>query len=234
MNALKARAGPRAHFSRRNLASIGAMAVVSIASPSVADVLTVDDDGPADFFRIQDAIDAASDGDEVVVAPGRYIHLKEIAGDFDEQVVDLDGKAIRLRSSHGPEVTVIDGRGVQRCISCRSAEGRDTEIVGFTFKNGMTKYGGGGMLNASTDPTVINCIFQDNHAETGGAVLNVYSNSLIVDCSFIGNTASENGGGIFNFGSISQVTGCRFSGILSIRPISSILITLTRTRQKAA
>ena len=120
-----------------------------ITSASTADVLTVDDDGPADYFRIQDAVDAANPGDEIIVAPGRYIHLEDLLGDFDQQVVDLAGKAIRLRSSHGPEVTILDGRGVQRCISCRSDEGLDTEIIGFTFKNGSTEYGGGGMLNAS-------------------------------------------------------------------------------------
>ena len=37
-----------------------------------ADIWTVDDDGPADFTTIQDAVNAASDGDEIHVHPGTY------------------------------------------------------------------------------------------------------------------------------------------------------------------
>ncbi len=33
---------------------------------------TVDDDGKADFDNIQAAVDAASDGDEILVEPGTY------------------------------------------------------------------------------------------------------------------------------------------------------------------
>ncbi|MCH8165792.1 MAG: hypothetical protein IH889_09305 [Planctomycetes bacterium] len=43
----------------------------------------------------------AIDGDEVVVAPGAYI-----------ETINLLGKAITLRGSVGPEVTVIDGDGL--------------------------------------------------------------------------------------------------------------------------
>lgn len=201
-----------AYHSRLAIVSIGLVLAVPFASLSTADVITVDDDGPADYSTIQEAIDAAKDGDEVLVAPGRYTNPKDLFGDFDQQVVDLAGKAIRLHSSHGPEVTIVDGQGIQRCISCRSAEGPETEIIGFTFTNGSTENGGGGMLNASTDPIVINCIFENNHARTGGAMLNVYSSPFLFNCTFVGNTADENGGGIFSFDSMALIMDCLFSG----------------------
>ena len=50
------------------------------------------------FCKIQDGINAASDGDTVLVLPGTYI-----------ENINFLGKAITLMSSDGPEVTTIDG-----------------------------------------------------------------------------------------------------------------------------
>ena len=41
-----------------------------LTSTALADTWTVDDDGGADFYDIQSAVDAASDGDEILVYPG--------------------------------------------------------------------------------------------------------------------------------------------------------------------
>ena len=59
---------------------------------------------PADYVTIQDAVDVAVNGDEIIVAPG--IHVG--SGDT---VVDMLGKKIKLRSSGGAATTVIDGQG---------------------------------------------------------------------------------------------------------------------------
>ncbi len=44
-----------------------------LTSTALADTWTVDDDGEADFDNIQAAVDAASDGDEIIVAPGKAV-----------------------------------------------------------------------------------------------------------------------------------------------------------------
>ena len=43
-----------------------------LTSTALADTWIVDDDGKADFDNIQDAVDAASDGDTIVVWYGTY------------------------------------------------------------------------------------------------------------------------------------------------------------------
>ena len=76
----------------RSLAGVLAVAVFSSAQ---ADIINV---GPGD--AIQDAIDAAKDGDEIIVAPGTYF-----------ETINFLGKAIWLHSSDGREMTIIDGTG---------------------------------------------------------------------------------------------------------------------------
>ena len=53
---------------------IGAVLLGLTVSAVQADTWTVDDDGKADFNNIQAAVDAASDGDTINVAPGTYTH----------------------------------------------------------------------------------------------------------------------------------------------------------------
>ena len=95
---------------------ISLTALGASASGAFAEVITVDDDGKADFASIQAAVDYASAGDEILIAPGVY------TSDHPAHVVDLLGKAITLRSSDGPGVTIIDGEGLRRGIACFNGE----------------------------------------------------------------------------------------------------------------
>jgi hypothetical protein len=56
------------------LLALPAATVVALASTAAGQVFTVDDDGPADFAEITDAIASplVADGDRLVVAPGSY------------------------------------------------------------------------------------------------------------------------------------------------------------------
>ena len=181
---LNSRTGPAVSFSR----------ILSFTTTGIfvacthAEVITVGHDGKADFGSIQAAVDYASDGDEILVAPGVYTE------DDPDHVVDLLGKSITLRSSDGPDVTVIDGEGVRRGIDCVNGEDNDTIIKGFTITGGRGTYGGG-MTNYESSPTVENCRFTGNTADYGGGMYNIYSSPIVINCSFGGNTASASGGG---------------------------------------
>ncbi|MDG2199898.1 MAG: hypothetical protein P8K80_01780 [Phycisphaerales bacterium] len=173
--------------------------LVGMLSMASAEVLNV----PVDFPTIQEAIDASTDGDEIVVEPGTWTGT-------GDQVIDFAGMAITLRSSFGPEVTIIDGEGVRRGISCVSGEGPYTVIDGFTITNGVGTWFdldgddievaeeliAGGLLNWYADPSVVNCIFSNNSANRGGAVYTNFSNDTFTSCTFSGNSA-ELGGAFF-------------------------------------
>jgi hypothetical protein len=109
---------------------------IFLTSTALADTWTVDDDGKADFDNIQAAVDAASNGDEIIVMPGTYTSTAD-------EVVDMRGKEIWLHSSKGEQVTIIDGENTRRGIYGGSGETSSTVIEGFTITNGYDLLGGG-------------------------------------------------------------------------------------------
>src|SRR5512137_2431049 len=65
---------------------------------SSAATLTVDLEGGAEYSDIQSPIDAAADGDTVLVKPGEYVITEPIT---------FKGKAITVKSEGGADVTTI-------------------------------------------------------------------------------------------------------------------------------
>ena len=188
---------------------VAVMAIVS--STAHADVLFVDNctrsaggtDGGS-FPSIQAAIDAAADGDEVVVAPCAYF-----------ETINFLGKAITVRSSDGPEVTIIDALGMGSVVTSSSGEGPGTILDGFTITGGNATLGGG-MRNVGSSPTVTNCTFTGNQAcpiaGGGGGMANINSSPTVTNCTFIDNLAGLFGGGMVNLNSSPTVTNCTFTG----------------------
>jgi sialidase-1 len=93
--------------------------MLAVAGTSLAATINV----PADYATIQAAVNAASNGDEVIVAPGTYVG----------KALNTLGKAITIKASGTPEVTIIDGEGARRVITCENNEGADTVIENFTI-----------------------------------------------------------------------------------------------------
>jgi predicted outer membrane repeat protein len=89
-------------------------------------------------------------------------------------------------------------------------------IDGFTIKGGNAngpswqQMHGGGLINMSGHPTIINCTFVGNVASRrGGGIYNFNSNPVITGCKFIENTGLH-GGGICNNNSIPEIEECYF------------------------
>jgi len=162
---------------------------------------------PAEYPTIQDAVDAADDGDTVAVAPGTY----------PENIV-LDGKAITVLGTHGPEETLIDCQDDGRGFSIGSDAGRDTVIDGFTVRNGDANGGGGGISCWHGSPTIRNCIVENCRSEwDGGGIELAYSEAWIENCIIRNNHGfaeidSAFGGGVSGWYSAPVLINCLITG----------------------
>lgn len=89
---------------------------------------------PKDQPTIQAGINAAANGDRVVVAPGAYF-----------ENIDFLGRAIEVISSDGPATTIIDGGHHGPTVSFVGGEPRDSAIIGFTIQHGGAAVDGSGL-----------------------------------------------------------------------------------------
>ncbi|MEO0650674.1 MAG: hypothetical protein AAFZ65_08350, partial [Planctomycetota bacterium] len=125
---------------------------------------------PGDAPTIRDGLALAQDGDTVLVAPGTYAEGELIFG----------GKAITLKSSGGPETTILDGQFSSRLLRFWDGEGPDSVVEGFTFQNGRAPDstsdafdqldGGAIVMLIDESPTIRECIFLGNRGGRGRSV----------------------------------------------------------------
>ncbi|MCA9297170.1 MAG: right-handed parallel beta-helix repeat-containing protein [Phycisphaerales bacterium] len=163
---------------------------------------------PGHFSSIQSAINFASDGDVIQIAPGTY-----------HQSFDLKGKAITVRGS-GMSSTIIDGSGLNdTLIRCMSGEEASTVIEDMTVRDGigaflLSFYQGGGLYVFNAKPTIRRIRFASNYADgAGGGVSCFLASPTIEDCIFINNEAGfggDGGGAIAMQGGSPVIHRCRF------------------------
>jgi hypothetical protein len=180
-------------------------------NPDVGDPL---EDGSPEhpFDAIQEGINAAFDGDTVIVLPGRYTG----AGNRD---IDFKAKAITVKGidPNDPRLvaaTVIDSAGSEadphRGFYFHSGEGPDSLLMGLTITGGCADNGGAVFCYLSS-PTVTGCTFSGNSAESGGGMRNSESSPTLTNCTLSENRA-DYGGGMHNSDNSSPVlSNCRFS-----------------------
>jgi len=179
----------------KNLYLLIGVTCLFIFSPFLAFSATINI--PGDSATIQAGIDAAVEGDTVLVADGTYI------GDGNRDI-DFHGKGLYLISENGPEVTIIECQS-RDTLGHRGFYLHDplpdwATIDGFTIQNGagpMPGSSGGGMLIEGTPLRIKNCIFKYNFGWTGGALLldgiPDFAVVNIEHCLFIRNGAGYGG-----------------------------------------
>ena len=167
---------------------------------------------PGDIPSIQEAINAASDGDTIVIADGRYTG----SGNID---LDFKGKAILVRSENGSKNCIIDCEGIGRGFYFHNGEQKDSIVKGFTIMNGVApNYGdwprevGGAIFCNYASPTIKSCVIKNNMAWRGGGIFLNYSSAIIINSSFTDNWAGNGGGGIHSTWSSPTIMDCTFNG----------------------
>jgi PKD repeat protein len=156
--------------------------------------------------NIQDAIDAAADGDTVLVTNGVYQFggYAVYAGMTNRVAVT---KALAVKSVNGPLFTSIvgnqmpgttNGATAVRCVYLANG----ASISGFTLTNGSTTgtspadepydiTAGGGLFCGPNGGTATDCIIVGNYSPVGGGA----ARGTLVGCAIHGNSA-EYGGGV--------------------------------------
>ena len=152
---------------------------------------------PGHYSTIQEAIDASSDGDTVLVDDGAYV-----------ENIKFNGKAVTVKSDNGAESTIIDGNASGSVVTFSSGEKSGSVLDGFTVTNGSAEYGGG-IYCSSSDPTITNCIVRSNASE---GIYCKYSDSKIINCTIRNNIGA---GILCDYYSSTIISDCIISGNLN-------------------
>ena len=159
------------------------------------------------FSTIQHGMDAASDGDTILVFPGVY-----------RENIDFAGKKILVGSlwiTTGEQdyilQTVIDGNRTDHTVSFTSGEDATATLSGFTISRGYAHAAaspgshGGGIFCMDSNPTLTHLRVTGNEADgEGGGMYFSFCSPAIKDV-LVSNNRADGGGGVrYSYGSIDM------------------------------
>lgn len=135
--------------------------IITITSATIINV-------PGQYPTIQQGLNAAQNGDTVLVAAGTY----------PENIVWPNTDGIHLMSASGAAATVVDGNAASRVINFpNSSFSQSTVITGFTIQNGSAERGAG--LYVYGSPYIIGNVIEHNVAQ--GTSTWVYGGGMYLD-----------------------------------------------------
>ncbi len=141
---------------------------------------------PAQYSTVQAAIDAATDGDEIVISPGLYL-----------ENLQMGGRNVVLRSTDpaDPYVvsqTIVDGSQAGPVVIFGGTETQSCMVAGLTIRNG-SGVAGGGLHGEHCKAAILNNLITDNDGITDGGGIG-FCDGLIAGNLIVGNRVSEIGG----------------------------------------
>lgn len=170
--------------------------IVTISNATIINV-------PSDHPTIQSGINAATDGDTVLVDKGNY-----------DENINFNGKNIVLGShflttgdTSCISKTIIDGKNIGSVVTFENGEDSSTIICGFTLTNDPMERDGAGIYIKDSSPTLSFLIITENNSGTklekgmiyggsGGGIYFENSHSKISNVHITKNVAMD-GGGIY-------------------------------------
>lgn len=211
----------------RSLAAV-ALAVCGLASLARADTITVCLDGSCDFTSVGAAVDAAAEGDLILVAAGTYMLSAPISL-YDKDLV-IRGAV----DASGRPTTVLNGQNTTYHINAL-VQTSATVIENLVLTNGRSTQNGAIYMFGCQGTTIRNCSVRGNQR---GAIGINNSNVTMIGCEIVDNAAGPGtsaGGGIYVAGTISLIdcvvsgNSASYSGGGIYVPNGSV-VNLTRTR----
>lgn len=167
-------------------------------------------DIPIHYPTIQQGIDAAVDGDTVIVHPGEYV----------ENII-LSHKNLTIKSRyrgypsdrHWIEQTIIRARYYGSVVLLGPGVDSTTTLMGFTITDalpppyGPKTFGGGIYCARYTSPVLRGLILAENMAHYGGGIYcDTHSHPLIDNVRFRNNIAEKGGGLFIDYGAHPTLT----------------------------
>ena len=185
----------------------GLIVLLLVACPSLVHAATLNVPSTA-YPTIQSGVDAAQNGDTVLVADGTYSG----PGNRD---IDFHGKSLTVTSQNGPTKTIIDCGGsssinhrgfyFHNANQVAGADELHAVVSGLTIENGyelviagITDSGrGGGICIDGGYVSVENCIVVNNFAYQGGGVYdyNPQSETTSLTRCIVGSNNAQLSGG---------------------------------------
>ena len=152
---------------------------------------------PGSHSTIQAAIDAASDGDTVLITDGTYSGPGNIGIEWDATV-----KHLVIMSENGRDHCIIDCKEEDRGFLLNNGQDQRDVIDGLTITNGWHTGSGGAICIVATSPRIMNCMLENNTSYAtsgnyngGGAIMVYGEGSPHIQGNIIRNNFSNTSGG---------------------------------------
>jgi len=184
-----------------------------------ADVLNV----PDDYRTIQSGIDAAEDGDTVLVQPGEYVENI----DFNGRNIVVASLFLTTEDESYIDSTIINGDENGSVVTIANQETDGAVLIGFSVTNGtntrlceeivdgIARVGGG--IYCRSNALILYCKVYNNHISTdeprvralGAGIFCITGEPTIDNCIISNNSTDERGGGISGLGAGIAFFECR-------------------------